>query len=183
MMRQSSSDLFDCIEVHSSLPERSAAHIFRQLTSTLLGLASIGIAHCDLKDENIVVDSALRVKLVDFGSAYLFDPAAPYEARHDSAFAGSATYAPPEVLRDQKDYPLLKGEVWAMGVLLSILLTGHSPFASRECQRMGRRLRKKRRTWSDETEEVLAGCLTVEVGERWTFEQIRDSRWLKGEGP
>ena len=52
--------------------EKSARHIFRQLTSALRHIHSHRIAHCDIKSENILLDSKFNVKVVDFGYARYF---------------------------------------------------------------------------------------------------------------
>lgn len=73
MMRRASCDLFECIEQHSRLPEQYAKYVFAQLIDVVGCLHYNGFVHRDLKDENIVIDDKYRVKLIDFGSTYLFD--------------------------------------------------------------------------------------------------------------
>ena len=43
--------------------------MFLKVLSALSHIHSLGIVHGDIKDENIVIDRDLKVKLVDFGSA------------------------------------------------------------------------------------------------------------------
>lgn len=74
MLRRASCDLFECIEQHTRLPEDQARHIFAQIVDVVHYLHSRGISHRDIKDENIVIDKQFRVKLIDFGSAVLYDP-------------------------------------------------------------------------------------------------------------
>lgn len=73
MMRRSSCDLFECIEQHSRLPEKYAKYVFAQLIDVVGCLHYNGFVHRDIKDENIVIDDKYRMKLIDFGSTYLFD--------------------------------------------------------------------------------------------------------------
>lgn len=77
MVRRSSCDLFECIEQHSRLPEDKAKYVFAQVVEAVYYLGKMGICHRDLKDENIACDADYRVKLIDFGSAVLFDPRKP----------------------------------------------------------------------------------------------------------
>ena len=74
MLRRSSCDLFECIEQHTRFSEDQARYIFAQIVDVCCYLQSRGICHRDIKDENIVVDKHYRVKLIDFGSAVLYDP-------------------------------------------------------------------------------------------------------------
>lgn len=56
--RSSSSDLFECIEQHNRFSEGTARFIFAQITTVVADLRYRGICHRDIKDENLVVDSA-----------------------------------------------------------------------------------------------------------------------------
>jgi serine/threonine protein kinase len=71
LVRRTSCDLFECIEHHSKFSESQARMIFKQIVECVDYLDSKGICHRDIKDENIVIDSDFRVKLIDFGSAVL----------------------------------------------------------------------------------------------------------------
>eukprot|EP00914_Ancora_sagittata_P000444 GHVO01001194.1.p1 GENE.GHVO01001194.1~~GHVO01001194.1.p1 ORF type:complete len:268 (-),score=17.85 GHVO01001194.1:150-953(-) len=126
-IRRPSHDLFECIEQSEDkcLSEDQARHVFAQIVDAVDYLDSLGIAHRDIKDENIVVDENLTVKLIDFGSATFSDPSGsrPYY----NLFYGTTAYAASEILQ-KKVYQAAPAEVWTLGVLLSYLLTGSSPF-------------------------------------------------------
>ena len=63
-------DLFDYIEVRSSMDEAECRSIFLQVVAALHHLHTKAlIVHRDLKDENIILDGEASVKLIDFGSA------------------------------------------------------------------------------------------------------------------
>lgn len=62
--RSSSSDLFECIEAHSSFSEGVARRLFKQVVIAISDLRELGICHRDIKDENLVVDSNGVVSLV-----------------------------------------------------------------------------------------------------------------------
>ncbi|RKO86187.1 hypothetical protein BDK51DRAFT_29016, partial [Blyttiomyces helicus] len=74
LVRRPSMDLFECIEQHDSLTESQARHVFRQISSAIAYLQSRGIVHRDIKDENLLIDQNLNVKLIDFGSAAFVPP-------------------------------------------------------------------------------------------------------------
>jgi serine/threonine protein kinase len=61
--RRASHDLFECIEQSPGkrLPERQAQLVFRQVVEAVWYLNRQGVIHCDIKDENILVDAQLRV--------------------------------------------------------------------------------------------------------------------------
>ena len=56
-----------------------------------------GVFHRDLKDENVVIDKHLQVKLIDFGSAVWEDLNEPRTVYIDE-FKGTEAYAPPRTL-------------------------------------------------------------------------------------
>lgn len=67
-------ELFRLINQTEQFTERTARHIFRQVLSALRHLHAHRITHCDIKSENILMDSKFNIKLVDFGYArYLVD--------------------------------------------------------------------------------------------------------------
>ena len=62
--RRPSYDLFECIEQskHKRLSENHARYIFAQVVEAVYYLNGQGITHCDIKDENLVIDSEYKVR-------------------------------------------------------------------------------------------------------------------------
>ncbi|KAF8135576.1 kinase-like domain-containing protein [Boletus edulis] len=125
--RRPSHDLFECIEQmkHKRLSEKQARYIMAQVAEAVYYLDSHGICHRDIKDENLVIDKNFKVKLIDFGSATIVDPSQPQPFYN--LFFGTTAYAASEVLLKQP-YQAPPIEIWTLGVLMSYLLTGMSPF-------------------------------------------------------
>ena len=64
-LRRPSHDLFECIEQSKDkrLSENQARFVFAQVVEAIHYLDGQGVTHCDIKDENILVDSYLNVRL------------------------------------------------------------------------------------------------------------------------
>lgn len=63
-------DLFDYIEMRSTMDEAECRNIFLQVVDALHHLHTKAlVVHRDIKDENIILDGEGKVKLIDFGSA------------------------------------------------------------------------------------------------------------------
>ena len=98
----------------------------RQAAAIAAGLAAAhrgGVAHGDLKPENIVIGDDGQIKILDFGLA---------ETRETlplagGPIAGTPGYMAPEQLRGQPLDP--RADVFAFGVLLFEMATGRHPFA------------------------------------------------------
>ena len=83
------------------------------------------VIHRDLKPSNVLVTSEGVVKLLDFGIAKILDP----EAREQTLATGgflTPAYAAPEQVRGEATSTAT--DVFALGGLLYVLLTGHHPF-------------------------------------------------------
>ncbi|UYV61462.1 PASK [Cordylochernes scorpioides] len=115
-------DLFEFIDRSPHIDEGLASYMFRQVVSALTYLHSLNILHRDVKDENIILDQAFHVKLIDFGSAAVMEP-----GRVFTTFCGTLVYCSPEVLRGQ-GYRGPELEMWALGVTLYTLVFGENPW-------------------------------------------------------
>jgi protein-serine/threonine kinase len=63
-------DLFDYIELKVNMDENECRAIFTQVASAIEFLhTKCKVVHRDIKDENVILDSEGRVKVIDFGSA------------------------------------------------------------------------------------------------------------------
>lgn len=115
-------ELFDFVEDREFLEEDETVYLFRQIVAALLHCHRLGIHHRDLKPENILLEQhTLRVKLVDFGMAAL-QP----RGKLLTTPCGSIHYAAPEVF--EKSYDGSKVDVWSLGIILYVMLTGATPF-------------------------------------------------------
>ncbi|KZV81351.1 kinase-like protein, partial [Exidia glandulosa HHB12029] len=129
--RRPSQDLFECIE-HNQLSEEEAQYVFAQIADAVLYMHERGVIHRDIKDENILIDRNLRVKLIDFGSAVQEDTTAPSPVY--SIFYGTPTYASSEIM-NRKLYLARPAEIWTLGILLCNIVWGCSPFVDDEAAR------------------------------------------------
>lgn len=60
----SGNSLWDYVMEVGALPESTARHVFKQVAAGVAALHELGISHCDLKTENILIDSKLNVSLL-----------------------------------------------------------------------------------------------------------------------
>ncbi|XP_054826431.1 striated muscle preferentially expressed protein kinase [Eublepharis macularius] len=81
------------------------------------------IIHLDLKPDNIIVSSLNTVKIIDFGSAQNYNPLVLRQLEHR---AGTLEYMAPEMVKGD---PIgSAADVWGVGVLTYIMLSGRLPF-------------------------------------------------------
>lgn len=107
------------------MSERDAAFIIRQILGAISYCHLRGVVHRDLKPENVLIssvlpDGKLTIKIIDFGAALFVSPDETI-----SETLGTPYYIAPEVLLG--DYNE-KCDIWSIGVILYILLSGTPPF-------------------------------------------------------
>jgi len=83
----------------------------------------MGLVHRDVKPGNILLDRQGSPKLADFGIAALLDPSG--NAFHMTS-GGSLYYMSPQQM--ERLNPVPSDDIYALGVLMYQLLTGHPPF-------------------------------------------------------
>jgi serine/threonine protein kinase len=88
------------------MTELEAGHVFAQILSAVSYCHSHGVVHRDLKAENLLLDSDMKIKLADFGFSNYFSDASPL-----STWCGSPPYAAPELF-EGKHYSGPKADIW-----------------------------------------------------------------------
>lgn len=104
------------------ITEYDAKKIFNQVLEAVAYLHDINIIHRDLKMQNILINEKYNVKLIDFGFAHFYD-----KKKKLSVYCGTPSYMAPE-LACRIPYDGKATDVWSLGVLLYIMLTGEFPF-------------------------------------------------------
>src|SRR5687767_1312397 len=113
------------------LPIDRAVSIVKQMLAGLDAAHKLGIAHRDVKPENVMLverDGRETVKLLDFGLASN-DRAAIKLTVAGSAF-GTPEYISPEMAMGLPADP--RADLYSVGVVLFQMVTGHLPFAGKE---------------------------------------------------
>lgn len=92
-------------------------------------------------------------------------------------FYGTTAYASSEILL-KKPYQAAPAEVWTLGVLLSYLLTGASPFPSIKEAISGRIVLTDSPSLSRSALSLMRDCLDPNPRSRATIGEMRRHRWL-----
>ncbi|MFO0837852.1 MAG: serine/threonine-protein kinase [Phycisphaerae bacterium] len=117
-------------------PLRARLDLFLRLCDAVEHAHQRGVIHRDLKPANILIErigasAEAQPKILDFGIARLLgDESAPGTLMTlDGTLLGTLAYMSPEQVAGHSDDVDTRSDVYALGVILFELLTGHLPFA------------------------------------------------------
>jgi len=185
-------DFFDFIFSQELDNEKLVRTYFAQLVEAIEYLHSKGIAHLDLKLENMLIGNDYKLKLADFDQSQLL-------SEKTLLYRGSPSFRAPEMINKTcKNFAA--ADIYSLGIILFALATGDFPFLEKEgedgftlvhydlfCEnnetfwdlRTGHRTDKN--IFNETFKEIINGLLTKDPVKRWTIEEIKKSRWYKGE--
>ncbi|KAL2372772.1 HAL protein kinase [Blastomyces gilchristii SLH14081] len=119
-------DLF-AIVMTGRMTREEIACSFLQILSGVVYLHGMGLAHRDLKLDNVVVSDRGIMKLIDFGSAVVFR----YPFENDIVLAtgvvGSDPYLAPEVY-DEKRYDPRPTDIWSLAIIFCCMSLRRFPW-------------------------------------------------------
>lgn len=172
-------DLYNYIQKNGVMNEMLAMRIFTQLVEAIEYCHSKGIAHLDVKLENILIDEVtLDVYLCDFGFATTFENGTLIEKWCGSPF----TVAPEIIIR--KPYEPEYADIWAMGSVLYTILCGSYPFQA-SCvndtliKTKAGKINDFQPNVGYSVRDLITRILTLDTNKRYSISQIRKHPWFQ----
>lgn len=128
--------LSDVLASGTVFSEKKAARIVSDVCVGLKGLHSAGIVHRDINPNNIIITPTGNACIIDYGIARSFRK----EKSSDTFIMGTPGYAAPEQFGFTQSTD--RTDIYAVGVLLNVLLTGKHPIEQTADGGLGRVVKK-----------------------------------------
>ncbi|KAK8882758.1 hypothetical protein M9Y10_045399 [Tritrichomonas musculus] len=179
-------DLNEIVQDANGLDEPAAKHYFYEIISALSYIHKLGIAHRDIKLENVLITQDDHAKLTDFGLCKQGDGSSPMMTT-----CGTLVYAAPEII-EEKPYDGTKVDIWSAGIVLYAMITCHFPWATEENLPPDKLMAETARQIQDgeidmpedisyELQNLLSNMLNIDPLQRPTAESILQHPWFEGE--
>jgi serine/threonine protein kinase len=128
-----------------------------------------GFAYCDLKPENVLLDTSGHAKLADFNMRTTIE-----ELR--ASAGASLDYTSPE--RISEDFQGIEADFWAFGVLIYHMLSGETPFQDGTCEGTCSKILREKcefgQEFSQDAEDLIKRLLQKNPRERMVCcEEVR----------
>ena len=177
-------ELFNEIIKVGRFDEGQTAFIINQILKAISYCHRNQIIHRDIKPENIMItkrekNGCLQVKLIDFGTAKIFERGVA-----ENRYVGSSYYMAPEVLKRKYDE---KCDLWSIGVIFYILLTGRPPFDGNDDEEILKNVEKgvydktsyPFPSLSNLAKDLINKLLQYEPKKRISAEEALEHQWFK----
>jgi serine/threonine protein kinase len=166
--------------------ERAAVRHIRDVLEGLRHLHQRGIAHRDLKLENLLVGEGGVVKLCDFGFAKSDQDHSPLRT-----LCGTMEYAAPEVLLGEAYSQAC--DVWSLGVVCYLMLSKQRPFWHEDTAQLIQLITKEKhkhtyrasawKRWSLHARGFIDACLVKCPEQRSDCDALIATDWMDGVKP
>lgn len=168
--------LYQHIREAGHLQEDEARRIFNQMLSALNYCHHQGVVHRDLKPDNIMIDNTGRIKVIDFGLSAQVKP-----GQRLSYHCGTFPFAAPELLLGRL-YEGPKIDVWTLGVVLYLMVTGRIPFDAPNLSHLRRQVVSGKypvpSRLSRELQDLLRVLLSADPKHRPTITEVMMHPWI-----
>lgn len=111
-------------------PASDAARMAAKIALGVHAAHSAGVIHCDLKPGNIMLNAADEPKVADFGIAIRLGAAQELRNADAPGLAGNIAFISPEQYRGEEGALSVQSDIYALGGILFLLLTGELPNGS-----------------------------------------------------
>ena len=188
-------EVYDLVESSGAMGEGMARSYFRQVVNGLKHLHNMGIAHRDMSLENLMHNTNGRIFIIDLGMCLrvpMVTDESTYEMRPckipPQGICGKKNYIAPEVIENAHHFDATKVDIWALGVILFIMLTGVPPIesATHLDQRyrmvcaglLGSMLEQWHMAVSPLAVDLISRILRPNPDDRLTLDQILTHPWM-----
>ncbi|KAK7065507.1 Immunoglobulin like [Halocaridina rubra] len=181
----SGGELFERITAEGYvMSEAEVINYMRQICEGVKHMHEKNIIHLDVKPENIMCQTknSTNVKLIDFGLATKLDPNEVVKIS-----TGTAEFAAPEIV--EREPVGFYTDMWAVGVLAYVLLSGLSPFAGENDIETLKNVKacdwdfdeEAFKNVSNEAKDFIRRLLIKNKEKRMTAHECLRHAWLRGD--
>ncbi|KAJ3321715.1 MAP microtubule affinity-regulating kinase 1 [Blyttiomyces sp. JEL0837] len=177
----SGGELIEYIAARNYLTEKEARRFFRQIISAMDHCHLANVVHRDLKLENLLLTGDRNILISDFGLGRTFNPDAE---EYMKTFCGTPNYAAVELISGIP-YHGVKSDIWAMGVVLYVMMTGKPPFTGENISALYSKIKavdyKCPDYFSKELKTLLSKMLKKDPKQRVDMDGLRADPWVNFE--
>ena len=171
-------ELLHFIENSENISEKDICKLYQQIISGIEYMHEMGIAHRDLKLENILLNYKKDIKIIDFGLSNKYDKDSD-ELLHSSC--GSPCYAAPEMIKGV-EYRGINTDIWSSGIILYLMLCKQFPFNDKNNSKLYQKILSGKfnipNNLSDEAKDLITNLLKVKPEERIKLDEIKNHPWF-----
>ena len=173
-------DLYKIISLkkYTGFDEKDMCKIIQQLLKALSFIHSKNIVHRDIKPENILFSNKrdyTSLRLIDFGLAT--------SGNKDKKSVGTPYYMAPEMINGES---CAKSDVWSVGVIVYLMLTGKYPFNGTEDSNLFEIIKKENydvgpldeSECSEEAKDFIDKCLKKNIDDRISTSDALKHPWI-----
>jgi serine/threonine protein kinase len=176
------------------MPESLARTFFQHIIEAVSYMHNCGVAHMDLKLDNILIDDEFNPKVIDFDVSQEVTDAKQFGS-------GTVVYRAPEV-KDRKCTNYIAADIYSLGVILFVMVSGYPPYEEKQRERNGpwvysrdytlmrnnnarywereAKARGSRSFFTKEFIDIVNWMLTEDPEKRPSMEELKNHDWYKG---